>query len=193
MAEVYGQHTGEVVDRTPNGGKETTGLKDDPPQPPTTSFRHPSSSAKPISLSPTALFAAWSQHRLSVWEFTFKSCPNEVNLTSARPTSIPSAAISADSIFELSSFTLSRDKWAMQNSGVENKGWGTYALSIFMCGAQSLILVEHVPIAFCFRAHTLTFGLAHVFDYYKAIVLRGQCLAASGALLYFWISMFTVE
>ncbi len=29
-----------------------------------------------------------------------------------------------------------------------------------MCGAQSLILVEHVPIAFCFRALTLKFGLA---------------------------------
>ncbi len=54
-------------------------LKDNPPQPPMTSFRHPSSSARPKSLPPTALSAAWTQRRLAVWEFAFESCPNEVD------------------------------------------------------------------------------------------------------------------
>ncbi len=185
MAEVYGQHAGVVVDRTPNEGKEssmrlpeltrfelalywttipcpsthvraltfpsvndlstTTTLNNDPPSSTATGDdslrrrlpskatddvhpqRRPSTATDdllPTSLPPTALFAAWSQRRLSVWEFTFKSCPNEVDLTSARPTSIPSAAISADSVFELSSFTSSRDKWAIRNFGIENKGRG---------------------------------------------------------------------
>ncbi|KAK0225057.1 hypothetical protein EDD85DRAFT_218911 [Armillaria nabsnona] len=75
-----------LEDNYPPQPQTTSTLKDDPPQPLMTSFRHPS--------------------------------------LSARPTSIPSTAISADSIFELSSFTSSQCKWAMWKSGVENKGRG---------------------------------------------------------------------
>lgn len=86
----------------------TMTLKDScPPQPQTSnmsSFCHPSSSARPASLSPAvpshpSLCVAWSQPHLAI-------------------------VLSPSLSYCKTRSTLSQNKWAMRISGVEMKGWG---------------------------------------------------------------------